>query len=138
MKKNLYLYLSLIILGLLLMSLMFLRVINGLIQFPKVKTQGDIVVARILDRYPGTHSFVLQFQIGSEIFQRNIETSADVYLELTEKDHMEIRVLKENPRFITWEGDRFFQIAIFQLILIVISVAILFISLLVCISNLVK
>ncbi len=120
------------------MSLMCLRIINGLIEFPKVKTQGDVVVARILDRYPGTHTLVLQYQIGDEIFERSIETSTDVYLEHTGRDHMEIRVLKENPTFITWEGDRFFQIAIFQLILTVVSVAILFISLLVGISNLVK
>ena len=103
-----------------------------------MKTQGIVIVARILNRFPGTNSLDLQYQIDNEVFERRIETSTDVYLEFTGKDHMEIRVLKDNPRFITWEGDRFFQIAIFQLILSIISIVILLFTLILGICTLIK
>lgn len=102
--------------GLLLVNYLLIDGINDIFTTKDVEKNGVSIIAKIKQREPGSNILQLEYVINNRVMKKKIKVSNVVYTKTSKTNKFELKVLKERPQKVTWEGDRTIISTIFSTI----------------------
>lgn len=119
---------GLLILGLILILSLNYFNIRGLVLLGKVEKSGIPIRARIVSRHEGLEMIEVEYELGNSNYRKELRVSTAVYESHRYTDFFSLRALNEDPRIITWSGNRDLHKYVFSLVLSMVPFAIMVIA----------